>query len=194
MGLGSKFLRSDLNRWHLTQFPNYSRPIGLSPLWPKNKAQGSRFQEWACAIHEGHSWPAAPQEPFFFINGLGPSHLCHGQGHVRGRQQRTSHHVVWPCEALYIHTCAGPWHLCCCSPVIGPRVFTVDPHQTITKCRSLYLPRVMNTSPSLIDSCALTYIFLKMIIKGQTLSNFYFIFVSLLLFMCKYFYLFIIGW
>ena len=44
MGLGSKFLRSDLNRWYLTQFPNYSRPIGLSPLWPKNKAQGSRFQ------------------------------------------------------------------------------------------------------------------------------------------------------
>ena len=92
-------------------------------------------------FHEGHSWPAAPQEPFFFINGLGSREL----------------HIMWR-EALYIHMCAGPWHLRCCFRVIGPKVFTVDPHQTITKCRSLYLSRVM--TPSLIDSCTLSDTFL----------------------------------
>ena len=154
MGLGSKFLRSDLNRWYLTHFPNYSRPIGLSPLWPKNKAQGSRFQEWACSMKAIRG--LLPHKNLSFSS-MGLAHrICVAVRGTWGEGSRELH-IMW-CEALYIHMCAGPWHLRCCSPIIGPKVFTVDPHQTITKCRSLYLSRVM--TPSLIDSCTLSDTFL----------------------------------
>ena len=106
--------------------------------WAKpttTQKQSLRFKisKWACAMkairdllpHKNLSFPS-----------MGLAHrICVTVRGTWGGGSRELH-IMW-CEALYIHTCAGPWHLRCCSPVIGPRVFTVDPHQTITKYLSL---------------------------------------------------------
>ena len=111
------------------------------PTMTQKQSPRFKISKWACAMKAIRD--LLPHKNLSFSS-MGLAHrICVT---VRGTWGGGSGelHIMW-CEALYIHTCAGPWHLRC-SPVIGPRVFTVDPHQTITKCRSLYLPRIMNTS------------------------------------------------
>lgn len=158
LGLGSKFLRLDLNRWYLTQFPNYSRPIGLSPLDPKTKPKVLDFKNgfvpWrpfvTCCLTRTflfHQWAW----PIKFVS--------RSRGTWGGGNREL--HIMW-CEPLYIHVCrtlTSALLLPCHWPQGLYRRPPPNDYK-VSLSLSLYLPRVMNTSPSLIDSRALSDTFL----------------------------------